>query len=146
MPLQEENKIQFHYLTTPFSFSNRTRLKLFLLDIFKKEKKQVEKINYVFCNDEYLLKINKSYLNHDTYTDIITFELSEKGDPIIADIFISIERVKENAATFNISFSKELQRVIFHGALHLCGYKDKKEKEKAYMRKQEEKYLNLYFG
>ena len=146
MRSEAEKKIQFHYLVKPFSFSNRTRLKQSLLKLFKREGKRVEHINYIFCTDSYLLQINKSFLNHDSYTDIITFELSKKGTPLLADIYISIERIKENAANFKVPFTKELHRVVFHGALHLCGYKDKKKEERELMRKMEEKYLNLYFA
>ncbi|MBD0374086.1 MAG: rRNA maturation RNase YbeY [Flavisolibacter sp.] len=144
MPLKPENKIQFHYITKPFSFTNRIRLKYFLIDLFKKERKDVSHINFIFSNDDYLLQINQHYLKHNTYTDIITFELSDKGDPLIADIYISIERVKENAVTFETPFYKELLRVIFHGALHLCGYKDKTVNEKELMIEKENYYLNLF--
>jgi rRNA maturation RNase YbeY len=89
--------------------------------------------------------LNKTHLNHDTYTDIITFELSPKNEALIADIYISVERVKENAQSFTTSFQKELHRVIFHGALHLCGYKDKSKKQSQLMRFKEEENLILYF-
>ena len=121
--------IQFHYLVPAFFFPRRNGLKSFLLKQLKKEGKGVEAINYIFCDDAYLLQVNQQYLNHNTHTDIITFELSPKGQPLIADIYISVERVKENAAAFHTSFIKELHRVIFHGALHLAGYKDKKVEE-----------------
>ncbi len=85
-------------------------------------------LQYIFCSDAYLLDINREYLQHDFFTDIITFDLSEKGQPINAEIYISVERVRDNAANYNSSFRKEIHRVIFHGVLHLCGYKDKSQK------------------
>lgn len=138
-------KIHFHYLSQPFSFPARNKLKEFLLNQLKKEGKAVEVINYIFCTDEYLLQMNQQYLQHDTLTDIITFELSRSGKALISDIYISIDRVKENAVSFRQPFVRELHRVIFHGVLHLAGYKDKKEKDKNLMQKKEEEYLNVYF-
>lgn len=108
----------------------------------KKEKKSVGYINYIFCSDNYLLEINKDYLNHKTLTDIITFDNSD-GTLIESDIFISIERVRENAIKFDTTFQLELYRVLIHGILHLCGYKDKNEEEKNLMREKENKYINL---
>ena len=137
--------IQFHYLTQGFSLKHRTALKAFILDLFEREGKEVDTLNYIFCDDEYLLGINQQYLNHDTYTDIVTFELSGKGEPVISDIYISVERVRANAGTFGTSFTHELHRVIFHGALHLSGYKDKSKEQAKLMRSKEEEYLNRYF-
>ena len=137
--------IKFHYPSKDFSFPHRGRAKKALAELFKKENKRTDAINYIFCSDEYLLTINKQYLNHDTLTDIITFELSPKGQPLVADIFISVERVKDNAKQYAVAFQQELMRVVFHGALHLCGYKDKIASEKILMRKKEDYYLKLYF-
>jgi len=120
-------------------------LKSFIATLFKKEAKRLEAIHYIFCSDDYLLKINREHLQHDYYTDIITFGLSEPGQPINAEVYISVDRVKDNAHQFKTTLKKELHRVIFHGALHLCGYKDKKKGEEALMRKKEEFYLNGYF-
>jgi rRNA maturation RNase YbeY len=139
------NGIHFHFLTPPFFFPRRKELKTFLFGLFKREGKKVHSINYIFCTDGYLLSLNKTHLNHDTYTDIITFELSPKNEALIADIYISVERVKENAQSFTTSFQKELHRVIFHGALHLCGYKDKSKKQSQLMRFKEEENLIRYF-
>ena len=139
------DKIRFHFLTQPFHFTNRTRLKAFLLVQMKREGKSVELLNYIFCNDSYLLNVNQQYLNHDNYTDIIRFEHSPKDNPLISDIYISVERVKENAQLFNTTFTRELHRVIFHGALHLCGYKDKARKQSQQMRSKEEALLTGYF-
>jgi rRNA maturation RNase YbeY len=136
--------VRLHFLTE-IPLRERSRLKDFLPSIFKKEKKQLAEIQYIFCSDDYLLGINKQYLDHDYYTDIITFDLSEPGKPINAEIYISVDRVRDNARSFGTSLKKELHRVIFHGALHLCGYRDKKQQEEQLMRKMEDQYLALYF-
>ena len=99
----------------------------------------------MFCSDEYLLRINRDYLQHDYYTDIITFDLSEPGGPVQGEIYISVDRVRDNAKELAVSIQKELHRVIFHGVLHLCGYTDKTKQDQARMRALEEKYLDLYF-
>jgi len=141
----ESSIIQFHYLYKSFRFPNRTKVKAFLSKKFFESGREVEQLNYVFCDDEYLHQINMQYLNHDTLTDIITFELSPKQQPLVSDIYISVERVRENASLFKTSFERELHRVIFHGALHLLGYKDKKNEDKVEMKTKEEAYLNEYF-
>jgi rRNA maturation RNase YbeY len=141
----QKQKIQFHYLCESFHFPKRNKLKAFITSLIQKEGKEIEHINFIFCDDDYLITINKQYLNHDTYTDIITFELSKKGAQLLSDIYISVERVKENSKAFNTSFSNELHRVIFHGCLHLCGYKDKNKKLEGIMREKEAYYLQKYF-
>jgi probable rRNA maturation factor len=145
MAASEKSLIQFHFLVDPFSFKDRNKLKQFLVDQAALCKKGIYAINYIFCSDEYLLDLNKSHLSHNTLTDIITFELSGPGEPLISDIYISVERVKENAPLFNQSFQKELHRVIFHGMLHLCGFKDKKPTDQKLMKQMEEKWLLKYF-
>ena len=135
--------IQFNFLE-PLDLRDRNRLKKFLASLFKKEGKPLAELQYIFCSDDYLLAINRHYLSHDYYTDIITFDLSEKGQPINAEIYISVDRVRENAREFESSLKKELHRVIFHGALHLCGYKDKTAAQEKKMRQMEEKYLGLW--
>ena len=100
-------------------------------------------ITIVFCTDDYLLEINKTYLNHDFYTDIITFDYSE-NDLVSGDLFISVDRVNDNAGSFSVSFDNELKRVIYHGVLHLCGYKDKTEKDAKEMREKENFYMNQF--
>ena len=137
--------IQFHFLL-PVSFTQRTLAKDVIRDLFKKEKTRLEQLQYIFCSDEYLLEINKQHLNHNYYTDIITFDLSETPDAVTGEIYISIDRVKENAQTYKAPFKQELLRVIFHGALHLCGYKDKTKNDQAMMRKAEDKYLQYYLS
>mgnify|MGYP001160328487 CR=1 FL=1 len=136
-------KIRF-FFPQPASLNHRGRLKSFIEQIFRKEGKKLGGLNYVFCSDKELLKINRDFLQHDYYTDIISFGLSAPGEPVQAEIYISIDRVKENAQTLGVSFRKELHRVIFHGALHLCGYGDKSPKEEAQMRKKEDQYLSKY--
>lgn len=137
--------IHFHYLL-PVSFSQRTLVKEVVRDIFKKEKTKLEQLQYIFCSDEYLLEINKQHLKHNYYTDIITFDLSEKANSVIGEIYISVDRLKDNAQNYEVPFKHELLRVIFHGALHLCGLKDKTEKDQALMRKAEDKYLHYYLS
>jgi probable rRNA maturation factor len=138
-------KIFFHFLVKPFTLRNRTLLKRFIERQLKREGKTVGAINYIFCDDDYLLQLNKTHLKHNTLTDIITFELSLKGEPLISDIYISVQRIRENSTVFKQPFHKELHRVIFHGALHLAGYKDKTPVDAASMRDKEEQYLRSYF-
>ncbi|GAA4453415.1 rRNA maturation RNase YbeY [Rurimicrobium arvi] len=104
------------------------------------------RLSYIFCSDEALLKINREYLDHDTYTDIITFDMSESESEVVGEIYISVERVAENAQRFSVSYENELHRVIFHGMLHLCGFGDKKPAEKAEMRTAEDECLEAYFA
>ena len=137
--------INFHFLE-PISFTQRTLVKEVIRDLFKKERTKLEQLRYIFCSDEYLLQINKEHLNHNYYTDIITFDLSETPNATSGEIYISVDRVRDNAQNYEVSFKHELLRVIFHGALHLCGYKDKSTKEEQLMRKAEDKYLKYYFS
>lgn len=104
------------------------------------------KLTYIFCSDNYLLNINKEFLDHDTYTDIVTFDLGEYEDEMIGEIYISTERVAENAEKFGKTYQNELHRVIFHGTLHLCGFKDKTKEQKNEMREAEDKTLAAYFN
>lgn len=116
-----------------------------LTKIAESNNKSITEINYIFCSDDYLLKVNQDYLNHDYYTDIITFDNSDEDDDTLeSDIFISIDRVEENAITNKASFQSELLRVMSHGLLHLCGFKDKSEEESQEMRKQENLCLSLW--
>ncbi len=119
------------------------RSKQWIKNTISKEGRKPGDITFIFCDDDYLLDINKQYLDHDYYTDIITFDYVE-GDQIAGDIFISIDRVKENAATFGVSFSNELNRILIHGVLHLLGYKDKDAEEKKLMTSKEDEYLLNY--
>ena len=137
--------IKFHYQNTQLTLTQKNSIKAFVATIFQKEKKTLQQLDYIFCTDAFLLEINSQFLNHDDYTDIITFDLSEAPSAIIGEIYISIDRVKENAKLFKTNFKQEALRVIFHGALHLCGYKDKTKSEKAMMRAKEEQYLQAFF-
>ena len=132
--------IFFHNADHPYVLKHKTKIRQWILDTILAEKKTLEEISYVFCSDNYLLKINQNHLNHDTYTDIITFDYSE-GNLISSEIYISIDRVKENAKTHSAAILDELHRVIIHGVLHLCGYKDKTTKEAEAMRRKEDLYL-----
>lgn len=137
-------KISFQTGDRRFIFPNKTKLKAFIETLFIKEQQQLNHINYVFCSDAFLLKMNRDFLQHDYYTDIITFGLTEKGQPIEAEIYISIDRVKDNAKGLGIGYQQEMLRVIFHGVLHLCGYKDKKKSEITVIRAKEDHYLQRY--
>ncbi|MGN6435107.1 MAG: rRNA maturation RNase YbeY [Agriterribacter sp.] len=137
--------IRFFFPYKSIALNNRTQLKAFLEKVFRKEKLQLKSLHYIFCSDDYLLQINKDFLNHHYYTDIITFELSSQKGLVQGEVYISIDRVKENAQELQTSFKNELHRVIFHGALHLCGYKDKLKEEIITMRKAEDRLLDLYF-
>ena len=126
------------------SLRHRRALKSFIYKQCLKEGVIIESLQYVFCSDGYLLDINKQYLNHDYYTDIISFDLSDKKGQLIGDVYISIDRVKENAKTEGGLYMHELLRVVFHGALHFCGYKDKKPADAKLMRSMEDKWLRAY--
>jgi probable rRNA maturation factor len=139
--MDSKSKVYFFFNDVKISIRNKSALKKFVEDIFKKEKIKLNSINYIFCSDKALLAINKKYLGKSDYTDIITFDLSEPAHPVQAEVYISTDRIKENAKSFNQSFSSEIYRVIFHGALHLCGYGDKKQSEKAKMKEKEDYYL-----
>jgi probable rRNA maturation factor len=141
---KQADKVHFHYQTANALFRNRGECKSFLQQLFRSEKRAIKQLTYVFCSDEYLLQINRQHLKHNNYTDIISFCLSAPGKPIVGEIYISIERVKDNARKFSEPFTRELHRVIFHGALHLCGYADKSAEEAKRMRLMEEKYLAQY--
>jgi rRNA maturation RNase YbeY len=129
-----------------FTLKNKTLLKQWIKEVIEKKKRKAGEITFVFCNDDYLLNINKQYLNHDTFTDIITFDYSKEDNkqPISGDIFISLERVKENALKYSKTLENELHRVIIHGVLHLLGYTDKTKIAKEEMTKQENLCLKIF--
>jgi probable rRNA maturation factor len=135
--------VSFQVQHIQFHLKNKLKIKSWIKKIVEEEKKQLGQINFVFTSDEELLKTNIQFLNHNTYTDIITFDNCVNKE-IIGDILISIERVKDNADKFNVEFKEELRRVIIHGVLHLCGYKDKKASEKEIMRFKENLALKKY--
>lgn len=133
------------FFESHITLRNKKALRLFIAGLFKKENKQLASLNYIFCSDEQLLDINRKFLNHDYYTDIITFNLSaSKKTPITGEVYISTDRVRENARLNRKTIENELHRVIFHGALHLCGYKDKTPAAQKQMRQKEDAYLNAY--
>ncbi len=136
--------ISFFTEEISFNLPNKLFLKKWIAEVIELENKKRGEINYIFCNDNYLLQINKQYLKHDTLTDIITFDYTQDNKGLISgDIFISIDRVKENSKVLQIPFSKEIHRVMIHGVLHLLGYKDKSKAEKALMRQREDNSLSL---
>jgi probable rRNA maturation factor len=137
----EESAIEFHS-ENDFELKNQNQISDWMNSTAQEEGKYIGALNYIFCDDEYLHKINVEFLNHDTYTDIITFDYCV-GDEIISDIYVSTERVNENAKEFSESFEEELHRVLIHGLLHLCGYKDKSKEEESLMRDKENYYLSL---
>ena len=135
--------IEFVSEEISFTLPDADKIKDWLLRAVTTHEYELENLTYIFCSDDYLLDINLTYLNHDTLTDIITFDNADDEGIIESDIFISVERVKENAVTFNISFLDELHRVMIHGVLHLLGYADKTEADKAVMRQKEDYWLSL---
>ena len=139
---------RFHELEVAARLKDKRRLSAFLDGLIHQHLEGIRtiRLNYICCTDEYLLQINRSFLNHDTLTDIITFDLSNKEDELLGEIYISTERVAENARTFDVAYEHELHRVIFHGALHLCGFGDKTEAEAMEMRRQEDLCLNQYLN
>lgn len=139
----EKKAIYFFNEGVTYVLRNKKKTRKWIISALASEKYVPENINYVFCSDQYLHTTNVTYLKHDTYTDIITFDTSENADEISGDIFISIDRVKDNARIFNVPFEMELKRVMMHGILHLIGYKDKSKKEKELMRAKEDYYLSL---
>lgn len=138
--------IKFFYLKPLPELRERKKLKAYLPDLFESEKKKLANLTYIFCSDQYLLKINQENLKHDFYTDIITFDLSSEEKKIEGEIYISIDRVRDNAHRLGVSFKEEIHRVVFHGALHLCGYKDKNKHDKIEMSAKEDKHLAIYLG
>lgn len=136
--------IQFFTEDIDFELSDSDQIAIWITQIVFREKYKIESLTYIFCSDEYLHQLNVEHLDHDTLTDIITFPYHNADDITIqSDIFISIDRVRENATKFNVPFEQELNRVIIHGALHLCGYKDKTEEEATNMRNKEDEALQL---
>jgi probable rRNA maturation factor len=139
-------KVNFYFLDRRPALKDRTRLKHFIEKVFVAEKKTLGSLSYIFCSDNHLLNINKDFLKHDFFTDVITFDLSSGKDNIEGEVYLSSDRIKENAKELGVSFKEELHRVMFHGALHLCGYKDKKQRDIKTMRAMEDKHLKSYFS
>jgi len=141
MPQKIYSKVQFNFLVDSFSLRERTRLKAFIETIFENEGYLLESLSYIFCSDKYLRSINKTFLSHNYDTDIITFNLSE-SNKIVGEIYISIDRVRDNASFYGKTLREELHRVIFHGVFHLCGYKDKSSAEQKEMRSEENRAIS----
>lgn len=141
-----QETIRFFYQSPTFYFPQRRELKSFLQQLIQQEGRRVEQIRIIFCTDEQLLAINRQFLQHNYFTDIITFPFSGKGEPLEAELYISIDRIRSNAADWQTTVQRELHRVIFHGVLHLCGYNDKSSQQIKKMREREDYYLRLYLG
>lgn len=143
---KQVKKVSFHYADKQLNIADKTGIKEIVENLFSLEKKKLDHIDYIFCSDDYLLEINKQYLQHDFYTDIVTFDLSENKEETIGEVYVSLDRIKDNAEKLQQPLKNETLRVIFHGALHLCGYKDKSDKDSKLMRSKEEEYINLYLN
>ena len=144
MPIQADKTIKFFFLSKFITLKDHKKLKNFLVNLLRKEGKKAASVNFIFCSDKYLLDINKRYLQHDYYTDIITFDLSSDPKSVEAEIYISSERIRDNANSLNTTIKEETLRVMFHGLLHICGYGDKSKKEKALMREKENYYIQEF--
>jgi rRNA maturation RNase YbeY len=139
-------KVRFFFNDTTVNLNQRRELKSAITRLFKRESVRLNTLNIIFCSDGFLLKINRDFLAHNYYTDIVTFYYSEKGQAIEAELYISVDRVRANAKSLKVSIKSELHRVIFHGCLHLCGYGDKSSQQIKKMREREEFYLRWYFN
>jgi probable rRNA maturation factor len=146
MAKSKKAKVCFFSYDIHPGLKNTKNLKQFLESIFKREQKKLESINYIFCTDKMILWVNKKYLDHDFYTDVITFDLSQNNKTVIAEVYVSIERVRDNARKLGVSIKSELHRVIFHAVLHLCEYNDKTKKDLERMRRIENKLLHNYLN
>ena len=136
--------INFFEEDIKFNLPQKAKTKAWIKNVVAKEGASIEELNFILCSDPYLKQVNIDYLQHDYFTDIITFDNSEEEGVLEGDIFISIDRIKENSQDFDAPFEQELRRVIIHGVLHLIGYGDKSEDEQLQMRKKEDEYLSLY--
>ena len=137
-------KIFFHFADRNVRLTKTKQIKTFLSEIFKNEKITFERVDYIFCSDNYLLRLNKNFLRRNYFTDILSFELNEQFEPLTGEIYISIDRVLENSRLYKTGFKNEILRVIFHGTLHLCGYKDKRPQDVKIMRQKEDLYLDRF--
>ncbi|MEQ9424128.1 MAG: rRNA maturation RNase YbeY [Cyclobacteriaceae bacterium] len=136
-------EINFFNEGIDFEVPSKRDVQKWIKIVVQQERKSLNELNYIFCTDDYLLKMNQQYLNHNTYTDIITFDNSENDLNLSGDIYISVDRVKENASSFSVPFNTELNRVMIHGVLHLLGYADKTDLDKKVMREKEDACLSL---
>lgn len=135
--------VHFFYEDVEFRLRTTRHTKFWIKKVINSEKRKLGELNYIFCSDPFLAQLNTQYLKHNTYTDIITFDSNDGNDFIQGDIYISVDRVRENALKFKTDFPQELHRVIIHGILHLIGYSDKSRQAKNEMRKKEDAYLSL---
>lgn len=140
------NKITFNNADKVLMYNKKSKLKQQINLLFMEEGVQLESLTYIFCSDNFLLNINSEFLQHHYFTDIITFSLADAKQPVIGEAYISIDRVKDNAEQFHSTFKQELERVVIHGALHLCGYSDKTKKQIAIIRAKEDYYLKKLHG
>ena len=138
-----EQQILFFYEKIQFKLQEESKIATWLISCAKEEKQEIALVNCIFCDDDYLLEINKQYLKHDYYTDIITFDYTEENDQISGDVFISVDRAMENSKTFTQDLNIEINRLLIHGLLHLMGYKDKQPEDKRLMTSKEDHYLAL---
>lgn len=138
-------ELSFHFLKAT-TLRSRKRLRIFLFQLVKKEAKAAAHLSFVFCSDKHLLGLNRKFLRHDYYTDILTFPLDPIPGAIHGEMYLSVDRIRENAKQLGISSEQELHRVIFHGVLHLCGYEDKTAAQIKEIRAREDFYLNKYFS
>ena len=136
-----EDLIQYHTEVIDFDLPKSDQHTTWIQTTIQAEKKELSLLNFIFCDDKYLHKINVDYLDHDTLTDVITFPYTKVDEPIHGDIYISLDRIKENAIKYDVTFLRELERVMIHGVLHLCGYGDKSKEEEKIMREKENFYL-----
>jgi rRNA maturation RNase YbeY len=141
-----QSKVHFFSSNVKITLQERSRIKQFLEWLIKKEKQKLTYLNIIFCSDKELLQLNRDFLSHNYFTDIITFHYAAQGEPLQAELYISVDRVRNNAEELNVSFKSEIHRVLFHGCLHLCGYGDKSSQQIKKMREREDYYLRLYFG
>lgn len=137
------SKVFLHKSDRSYNLYKTGLIKLLIENLFKQENVPLQRVDYIFCSDDFLLNINQKHLSHNTLTDIITFPLSN-NELVRGEIYISVDRIKENAKTFQVHYQSELLRVMIHGALHLCGYKDKKKLQQVEMRNKEDYYLKKY--
>jgi len=138
--------ICFHDQSANFNLENQEIIIKWLYNVSEQNNYTIKQLNYIFCSDDDLLEVNKKYLQHDYYTDIITFDLSEIENQVVSDIYVSIDRIIDNASSLSVPFENELLRVLAHGLLHLVGFNDKTENEQAEMTQMENKFIDLYYN
>lgn len=143
-PSPIDSEVSFHFLS-PVSLRSRKELKQFLIKMIRTESASAARLSFVFCSDRYLLKLNRKFLAHDFFTDILTFPLDSADGIIQGELYLSIDRIRDNAKQLSVSANQELHRVMFHGVLHLCGYKDKTARQISEIRQKEDLYLKRYF-